>query len=70
MGWIGPAAAEAVPALMAALKDKDKKVRRNAAFALGEIGPAAKEAVPALEAAVRDGVIGAEFALKKIRDDG
>ncbi len=70
LGKIGPAAKEAVPALIAALKDEDKDVRVYAASALGHIGPAAKEAVPALEAAARDGVRGAESALKKIRDDG
>ena len=58
---------EDVPALIHKLKDKDKEVRTNAAFALGQIGPAAKEAVPALEAAARDGVRGAERALNKIR---
>jgi len=46
---------EAVPALIAALKDSDRKVRESAAKALGDIGPAAKEAVPALIAALKDG---------------
>ncbi len=67
LGRIGPAA---VPALIAALKDKDRQVRWYAASALGRIGPAAKEAVPALEAAARDGLRAAESALRKIRDDG
>ncbi len=68
MGQIGPAAPkEAVPALIAALKDEDRSVRWIAASALGKIGPVAKEAVPALEAAARDGVRRAESALKKIR---
>src|SRR5439155_5502063 len=36
------------------LKDKDKAVRQNAAYALGEIGQAAKDAVPALLKALKD----------------
>src|SRR5262249_8383862 len=46
-GEIGPAAKEAVPALIESLKDQDKGVRCWAAWALGEIGPA-KNVVPAL----------------------
>ena len=42
LGKIGPAAAEAVPALIAALADADRDVRRAAADALGKIGPAAR----------------------------
>ena len=42
LGQIGPAAKDAVPALMEALKDKHSGVtRRAAASALGRIGPAA-----------------------------
>ena len=48
---IGPEAKEAVPALIAALKDKDDGVRSFAAEALGRIG---KEAVPALIVALKD----------------
>ena len=70
MGQIVPAAMEAVPALIAALKDEDGLLRGYAASALGKIGPAAKEAVPALKAAARHGVSEAESALRKIRDDG
>lgn len=51
LGKIGPAAAEAVPALTAALTDADWDVRRAAADALGRIGPEAAEVVPALTAA-------------------
>ena len=47
LGKIGP---DAVPALIEALKDKDKEVHRLAVYALGQIGPAAKDAVPALKA--------------------
>jgi HEAT repeat protein len=37
LGKIGPAAAEAVPALIEALRDSDKDVSRGAADALGKI---------------------------------
>jgi HEAT repeat protein len=46
LGEAGPAAAEAVPALIALLGQKD--LGADAATALGKIGPAAKEAVKAL----------------------
>ncbi len=45
-----------VHALSAALKDNDARVRRDAAWALGDIGPAAHDAVPALVAALKDNV--------------
>jgi HEAT repeat protein len=38
LGWIGPEAKEAVPALIAALTDQEAEVRRSAAYALGEVG--------------------------------
>ena len=47
-------AVEAVPALAAALRDKDSGVRSNAAGALLEIGEPAKEAMPALREALLD----------------
>jgi HEAT repeat protein len=46
---MGPAAAPAVPALIAALDDPDPTVRFPVTVALGEIGPAAKAAVPRLK---------------------
>jgi HEAT repeat protein len=46
---LGPAAAQAVPALMTALGDEHAAVRVQAAIALGEIGQAALPAVPALK---------------------
>ena len=51
---IGPAAKEAIPDLVKALKDEDKYVRYLAAFALRRIGPAAKDAIPALSEALVD----------------
>jgi HEAT repeat protein len=45
----GPAAAPAVPALIAALDDPEASVRFPVTVALGEIGPGAKAAVPKLK---------------------
>jgi HEAT repeat protein len=50
---IGPGAT-VVPAVSAALTDKDEEVRNTAAVVLGRFGPDAKEAVPALRAALKD----------------
>ena len=55
LGRIGPDAKEAVPALIAALKDENWRCPLLvSALALGMIGPEAKEAVPALTAALED----------------
>lgn len=54
LGDLGPSAADAVPALSAALKDPYWAMRVNAANALGSIGPAAAAAVPALSEALKD----------------
>ena len=54
LGKIGPAAKDAVPALITAIKDKHQNVRWRAAEALGKIGPVAKVAVPALNEALTD----------------
>ena len=43
-----------MPAMAAALKDRNRTVRANVATALGLMGPHAKEAVPALAAALKD----------------
>ncbi len=48
LGEIGPAAAEAVPALMAAMERDDGTVSAYAMLALGKIGQAAKDALPAI----------------------
>jgi len=56
LGWFGPAAAPAVPALVAALQDEI--VRQEAVKSLGKIGPEAKAAVPALRAIENESLIG------------
>jgi HEAT repeat protein len=52
LGLMGPAAEQAVPALITSLQDEDEAVRLNASYALGTIGAAA---VPALLATLRAG---------------
>jgi HEAT repeat protein len=49
LAGMGPAAAPAVPALIAALDDPEASVRFPVTVALGEIGPAAAAAVPRLK---------------------
>ncbi|MGA8164435.1 MAG: HEAT repeat domain-containing protein, partial [Waddliaceae bacterium] len=53
---IGPAAEEAVPALIEVLRNREDLFRWDAAITLAAIGPAAEEAVPALIEALRDEV--------------
>jgi HEAT repeat protein len=69
---LGPAAAPAVPALIAALDDELPTVRFPVTVALGEIGPAASEAIPRLlqvmEEDINDEVAaGAKRAVKRIK---
>ena len=47
-------AAQVVPALIDALKDRDGDIRRSAALGLGHLGGSAQEAVPALRAVQSD----------------
>ena len=47
-------AAQIVPALINALKDKQGDIRWSAAIGLGSFGEQAKDAIPALQAALRD----------------
>jgi len=54
MGAMGPAAAPAVDALLAALRDPRAEVRSRAVWALGRIGPAARAAVTTLVPLVDD----------------
>ena len=58
LGGIGPPAKEVVPALIAALKDKETSVRISAALALHRIDPETKLAVPVLISALKDKDIG------------
>lgn len=67
LGWFGPAALQAVPALVEALKVE--YLRREAIEALGKIGPPARAAIPALVALQNEALVGiyAKGALSKIR---
>ncbi|MBN9118934.1 MAG: HEAT repeat domain-containing protein [Planctomycetes bacterium] len=47
-------AAQVVPALIEALKDKEADVRRSAAIGLGTFGEQAKDAIPALQTVLND----------------
>lgn len=69
LGRMGPAAADAVPALWKAVDDVDLDVRLRAIHALGEIGPAARNAIEALTKASKDEALRleAELALFRIR---
>jgi HEAT repeat protein len=53
VGW-GVGGPEAVPALAAALADRDPLVRAEAAGDLGQLGPLARSALPGLRAAPQD----------------
>src|SRR5205823_1201302 len=53
VGW-GVGGPEAVPALVAALKDRDPLVRGEAALDLGQLGRGARAALPELSQALRD----------------
>ncbi len=65
----GPAAADAVPALIETLGDEVSWVRGDAIIALGKIGPAAEAAIPALTVLQDEGVneYYVRQALKEIR---
>jgi len=67
LGWFGPAAVQAVPALVEALKVEH--LRRDAIEALGKMGPPARAAIPALVALQNEALVGtyAKDALSKIR---
>ena len=54
LGRIGPAASDAVPALVKYANDPDANIRREVFATLGSIGPAAKSALPAATAALKD----------------
>jgi HEAT repeat protein len=61
LGFIGPDARLAAPALLRATKDKDSGVRRCAFFALGRIQPDAEITVPVLVARLDDPYPGAQW---------
>jgi TolB-like protein/tetratricopeptide (TPR) repeat protein len=65
---LGPAAADAIPALIEMLGDENNWIRKDAAIALGKIGPAAEAAIPALTAIQNDAIVGfgAKEALNEI----
>ncbi len=67
LGWFGPSAAEAVPALVMLLGDSG--VRQEVVQSLRKIGPDAKAAIPALVELENESFIGshAKDALKEIR---
>ena len=67
LGWFGPSAAEAVPALVMLLLDSG--VRQEVVQSLRKIGPDAKAAIPALVELENESFIGshAKDALKEIR---
>lgn len=54
LGYMGPNAEAAVPALMKTLGHKSVLIRYYSAWTLGNIGPAAKAAIPALRRALED----------------
>ena len=49
IGGMGPAAKEAIPALITLLKDREPSVQAAGAHALGQMGPAAEKASPELK---------------------
>jgi HEAT repeat protein len=71
---MGPAAAPAVPALIAALDDEVAAVRFPVTVALGEIGPAAEAAIPRLKQVVEEDIndevaASARRAIKRIKPE-
>ena len=66
IGGMGPAAKEAVPALITLLKDREVSVQAAGAHALGQIGPDAAAARSDLEALTRQGPL-RDVAVKAIQ---
>jgi HEAT repeat protein len=71
---MGPSAAPAVPALIAALADEIAAVRFPVTVALGEIGPAAEAAIPRLKQVMEEDIndevaASARRAIKRIKPE-
>ena len=62
----GPAAGEAIPALIELLRDKDAELRYRAARALEAIGSLARAAAPALMQATNDSSVMVQRVAKRI----
>jgi len=59
---------EVVPAMTRLLDQADPEVRRQACLVLMQLGPRAKDALPALQKAQKENVVGAENAVRAIRE--
>jgi tetratricopeptide (TPR) repeat protein len=68
LGYFGLVGKDTVPALVEALEDENRSVRKEAIIALGKMGPVAQAAVPAIEKLLEDSRLDyqAKKALKKI----
>src|SRR5207244_2990828 len=77
IGYVGPAARDAIPALIIALEPPPEAgpaqatvIREGAIYALGRMGPDAKVAVPALAKVIQDARLSAELRFCAIRSLG
>ncbi|WP_211748675.1 HEAT repeat domain-containing protein [Paenibacillus sp. Marseille-Q4541] len=68
LGMIGPLASEAIPALIASLKDESSWVRRNAIEAMGMIGNAGGEVCPALSKALEESLRIEAYDIEALND--
>jgi HEAT repeat protein len=71
LGYLGPVAHEAVPALCHLVNDADEQVRTEAYRTLLEMGPHAREAIPALIGQLKEApIIESVCILRVLRDIG